>query len=265
MAFIHCEQCGREISDTMNVCPFCGSARQTEEVSASFRVADLKTEDSKPLMKEICITVCGVMVCCVILRLLLPTLYGNAFGPLWGEQFYTFIGGICGGQNSILPLFFFILIGCGWMILWYYLRSQPSLKTVALGVGIAGLLVFIGANYAIAAITNHAIFANFEYLRYLEEASFFTVLPYFGVVFPLLFFFACLFAYGRKPAKGILSGGIFLLMSAVLMYIKSWVCVGVLHFGPVGACSFIDIPVVLLAAGVFAGADALVKATKKKA
>ena len=169
MALIRCEQCGKEISDTMNACPFCGNVRQKEEAIASFRVADLKTEGNKPLMKEIFVTVCGVMAACVFLRLLLPVLYGNMFGPILGTDFYTFMGAIYGGQNSILPLFFFVLIGCGWMSLWYYLRSKPSQKMAAIGIGIAGLLVFIGVNYAIAAVTLNTIFTNFEYLRYLAE------------------------------------------------------------------------------------------------
>ena len=262
MALIRCEQCGKEISDTMNACPFCGNVRQKEEAIASFRVADLKTEGNKPLMKEIFVTVCGVMAACVFLRLLLPVLYGNMFGPILGTDFYTFMGAIYGGQNSILPLFFFVLIGCGWMSLWYYLRSKPSQKMAALGIGIAGLLVFIGVNYAIAAVTLNTIFTNFEYLRYLAEASAF-VPPYFGVVFPLLFFFASLFAYGRKPAKGIFRGGIFLLISGVLLFIKSWVCVSFFYFGFFGVFSFLDIPVVLLAAGLFAGAEGIIKVMKK--
>ena len=106
MALIRCEQCGKEISDTMNACPFCGNVRQKEEAIASFRVADLKTEGNKPLMKEIFVTVCGVMAACVFLRLLLPVLYGNIFGPILGTDFYTFMGAIYGGQNSILSLFF---------------------------------------------------------------------------------------------------------------------------------------------------------------
>lgn len=262
MALIRCEQCGKEISDTMNVCPFCGNARQTEETSASFRVADLKTEENKPLMKEILLTVCGVMAACVVIRLLLPFLHEKVLLPYLGDYasqashvvFY-------GIPHSVISIFLFILLGCGWMILWYYLRSQPSLKTAALGVGIAGFLVFIGVNYAIAAIAHNAVAS--EYTRLAEMSAF--AVPYAGVVFPLLFFFACLFAYGRKPAEGILRGGIFLLISVVLMFIKSWVCIGVLHFGLAGVYSFIDIPVVLLAAGLFSGADALVKAMKKKA
>lgn len=263
MALIRCEQCGKEISDTMNVCPFCGNARQTEETSASFRVADLKTEENKPLMKEILLTLCGVMAACVVIRLLLPFLYEKVLLPYIGDYesqashvvFY-------GIPHSVISIFLFILLGCGWMILWYYLRSQPSLKTAALGVGIAGFLVFIGVNYAIMAIAHNAV--AFEYDVFLADVSA-PAVPYAGVVFPLLFFFACLFAYGRKPAEGILRGGIFLLISVVLMFIKSWVCIGVLHFGLAGVYSFIDIPVVLLAAGLFSGADALVKAMKKKA
>lgn len=75
MALIRCEQCGKEISDTMNACPFCGNTRQKEETSAPFRVADLKTEENKPLMREICITVCSLMAACVGIRLLLSLLY----------------------------------------------------------------------------------------------------------------------------------------------------------------------------------------------
>ena len=262
MALIRCEQCGKEISDTMNVCPFCGSARQKEEAIAYFHVANMKTEENKPLMKKNCITVYGVMAACVFLRLQLPVLYGNIFGPILGTDFYTFMGAIYGGQNSILPLFFFILIGCGWMILWYSLRSKPSQKMAALGIGIAGLLVFIGANYAIAAVTINIVFTNFEYLKFLAGESVFVPL-YFGVVFPLLFFFASLFAYGRKPAMGILHGGIFLLISEVLLFIKSWVCISFFHFGFFGVCSFLDIPVVLLAAGLFAGAEGVIRAMKK--
>ncbi len=142
MALIRCEQCGKEISDTMNACPFCGKTFKKEDVSGSFHVEEIKAAENKPLMKEICTTVCGVMAVCVFLRLLLPVLYGNMFAPLLGTSFYIFIGGFCGRQNSILPLFFFILIGCGWMILWYYLRSKPSQKMAALGIAIAGLLIF---------------------------------------------------------------------------------------------------------------------------
>ena len=70
---------------------------------------------------------------------------------------------------------------------------------------------------------------------------------------------------GGNPQKAFYAEVIFLLISAVLMFIKSWVCIGVLHFGLAGVYSFIDIPVVLLAAGLFSGADALVKTMKKKA
>ena len=263
MALIRCEQCGKEISDTMNACPFCGKTFKKEDVSDSFHVEEIKAVENKPLMKEICTTVCGVMAACVFLRLLLPVLYGNMFATLLGTNFYTFIGGFCGRQNSILPLFFFILIGCGWMILWYYLRSKPSQKMAALGIGIAGLLIFIGANYAIAAVTNHTVPANFEPLGTMAKNGAFTVLPYFGVVFPLLFFFACLFAYGRKPTMGILHGGIFLLVSGILLFIKSWVRVGILYLGFFGISSALDILVVLIAAGLYAGISATVKTFRK--
>lgn len=264
MALIRCEQCGKEISDTMNACPFCGNTRQKEEISIPFRVADLKTEENKPLMKEICTTVCGIMAACVVIRVLLPFLYEKVLllpivGNVASGASHIIFYGI---PNSFISIFLFILLGCGWMILWYYLRSKPSLKTTALGIGIAGFLVFIGVNYAMAAITHNAV--DFEYVPYSEAMSAFAV-PYVGVVFPLLFFFACLFAYGRKPAKGILRGGIFLLISVVLMFIKSWVCVGILYLGFFGISSALDILVVLIAAGLFVGASIVVKAKKKKA
>ena len=145
------------------------------------------------------------------------------------------------------------------MILWYYLRSKPPLKTVALGIGIAGFVIFIGVNYAIAAITHNSVSSEYADLARMSALA----VPYFGVVFPLLFFLACLFAYGRKPAKGILRGGIFLLISAVLMFIKSWVCVGVLYLGFFGISSALDILVVLIAAGLYAGISAVVKTFHK--
>lgn len=263
MALIRCEQCGKEISDTMNACPFCGHTRQKEEISIPFRVSDLKMEENKPLMKEICTTVCGIMAACVVIRLLLPFLYEKVLllpivGNVASGASHIIFYGI---PNSFISIFLFILLGCGWMILWYYLRSKPSLKTTALGIGIAGFLVFIGVNYAMAAITHNAVASEYEGLA---EISSFAV-PYVGVVFPLLFFFACLFAYGKKPAKGILSGVIFLLISGVLLFIKSWVCVSFFYFGFIGVCSFLDIPVVLIAAGLFVGASIVVKAKKKKA
>ena len=258
MALIRCEQCGKEISDTMNACPFCGNTRQKEEISIPFRVADLKTEENKPLMKEICTTVCGIMAACVIIRLVLPFLYEKTVVPFLGDS--TLIHMIYGSQNSVLSILLFVILGCGWMFLWYYLRSKPSLKTTALGIGITGFLIFIGVNYAIAATIAP------DYSPYDEVAIMSSyVVPYFGVVFPLLFFFACLFAYGKKPAKGILSGGIFLLISVVLMFIKSWVCVGILYLGFFGISSALDILVVLIAAGLFVGASIVVKAKKKKA
>ena len=261
MALIRCEQCGKEISDTMNACPFCGNTRQKEETSIPFCVADLKTEENKPLMKEICTTVCGVMAACIIIRLVLPFLYEKVLllpfvGEIGSQATHIIFYGV---PNYLISIFLFILLGCGWMILWYYLRSKPSLKTTALGIGIAGFLVFIGVNYAMAAIV-HSVVAS-EYAHLAEMSAF--AVPYVGVVFPLLFFFACLFAYGRKPAMGILHGGIFLLISVVLMFIKSWVCIIFIHFGFAGAYSFIDIPVVLLAAGLYAGISATVKTFRK--
>ena len=234
MALIRCEQCGKEISDTMNACPFCGNIRQKEEISASFRAADLKKEENKPLMKEICTTVCGVMAVCVAIRLLLPLLYEKTVLLLIGDNRISHI--VYGGQNSILSILLFILLGCGWVILWYYLRSKPHLKTVALGIGIAGFVIFIGANYGIAAITHNAVASEYVDLAGMSSLA----VPYFGVVFPLLFFFSCLFAYGRKPAKGILSGRIFLLISVVLMLIKSWVCADILYLGFLGISSALD-------------------------
>ena len=258
MALIRCEQCGKEISDTMNACPFCGSARQKEEVAASFHVADLKTEENKPLMKEICTTVCGVMTVCVAIRLLLPLLYEKTVLLLIGDS--TRISHIIyGSQNSILSILLFILLGCGWVILWYYLRSKPSQKMTALGIGIAGFVIFIGVNYASAAIAHNAVAS--EYVDLAGMSSF--AVPYFGVVFPVLFFFSCLFAYGRKPAKGILSGGIFLLISVILMLIKSWVCVDILYLGFFGISSALDILVVLIAAGLYAGIRTVVKTFHK--
>lgn len=258
MALIRCEQCGKEISDTMNACPFCGNTRQKEETSAPFRVADLKTEENKPLMREICITVCSLMAACVGIRLLLSLLYEKTVLFIIGDS--TRISHIVyGSQNSILSILLFILLGCGWVILWYYLRSKPPLKTVALGIGIAGFVIFIGVNYAIAAITHNSVSSEYADLARMSALA----VPYFGVVFPLLFFFACLFAYGRKLAKGILRGGIFLLISAVLMFIKSWVCVGVLYLGFFGISSALDILVVLIAAGLYAGISAVVKTFHK--
>ena len=106
MALIRCEQCGKEISDTMNACPFCGNVRQKEEAIASFRVADLKTEGNKPLMKEIFVTVCGVMAACVFLRLLLPVLYGNIFGPILGNGFLHVYGGdLRRAKFYLVPIF----------------------------------------------------------------------------------------------------------------------------------------------------------------
>ena len=108
MALIRCEQCGKEISDTMNACPFCGNTRQKEETSAPFRVADLKTEENKPLMREICITVCSLMAACVGIRLLLSLLYEKTVLFIIGDS--TRISHIVyGSQNSILSILLFIL------------------------------------------------------------------------------------------------------------------------------------------------------------
>ncbi len=95
MALIRCEQCGKEISDTMNACPFCGKTFKKEDVSDSFHVADLKAVENKPLMKEICthrlrgyggLRISPFAVACTIRK--------YCIAPLLGTNFYAFIPGL---------------------------------------------------------------------------------------------------------------------------------------------------------------------------
>ena len=259
MALIHCEQCGKEISDTMSACPYCGNMRQKNNVPVVQSVSAVSKLKNKIPMKETFYSVFGVLCVFTGFRLFLPLII-NIIIKINHNWFFNMgeIGEIVLGTqityNSFLSVLLFFIVGVG-LAFFYCLITQKYLKKPFL-CGVLFSFVFV----VICSIINFCYFSGIKadtipWPSIIQRYGFGMSSPdylsnsiaYYGIVIPLMFCFCCFLAYKKKPLSGMIWAACYLISCGILTTIVAFISVSI-DFGLIFTCTIWDIiPAILIA------------------
>ena len=240
MALLKCENCGKDISDTMAVCPHCGYERKKEQKRAETAYkGSIKDEIIRPVVPAL-----GVILIAFVSNLINKIYLGKFLGDNAVEAYNMVQKCLPTITRGLVLLVVFALCG---VASYFIVQKTGEKKTVRWGIAAVGIVVYLLIMIALTNRDVNSIVGGRGELMAYVRVMVSSIGIYCGFVYGIVETFAYMCTFGKNKTSAIIFPIIVLALYLVIECLKTILFLGVLRYGTSGIYSLFVLPVIIIA------------------
>ena len=242
MALLKCEKCGKDISDTMTVCPHCGYERKKEQkrVETAYK-GSIIDEIIRPVVPAL-----GVMLIAFVLEVInkyhISRISSDAaMAYIYVQEWFPPI------TRGVVLLVVFALCG---VASYFIMQKTGEKKAVRWGIAAVGIIVYLLIMVTLTNRDVYSVVGGREVLVNYARAMVKWIGITCGLGYGIVEAFAYMCTFGKNVTSSIIFPIVVLVLYLVIEILKILLAVYVFGWGTGGVYQPVVLPVVIIVSSI---------------